>query len=425
MNLVSDIDNTTLQVLESRLKNSVSQLDIIKWLNNFKPFERQMALDIAMNLTVFDTYEVESVLHSSFKKAFPRINKNDRIIVLPVGDFGKSGSMIAYFFQKTSFFGKYKNSPKVQLVSHLSDNLFENGFNYKLVLIDDFAGSGQSINTFFQEELAVLNNHFNETHFIGIASMQKAKALLTTFIDKVHIPESNVFERAFGRSSHYFGYRNYGDYREFCYKYGKRLTKLETLKNGSEKHTHALGFKNSQALVSFSYGSPNNTLPIIWASKDGWIPLIPRFSKDKMSISKNFRKTLSHEMSILKEFSTQDVKRVFFTLEIENQNKSFKGVSKIDFSIYGIIKLMRNGHKAPTICQKLGILSSDYDEMIRVAIQRSLLNQSGNLTSYGLKIYQDAKRTIKNKNQEIEYDKADFFAFKKIEYKPKQFNGRS
>ena len=115
MNLVTDIDNTTLQVLEARLKNVVTQIDIIKWLSNFKPSERKMAIDIAMNLTVFDTYDIETILENSFRKAFPRVNKNDRIIILPVGNFGKSGSMIAYFFQKTGFFNKFKNSPKVQL----------------------------------------------------------------------------------------------------------------------------------------------------------------------------------------------------------------------------------------------------------------------------------------------------------------------
>ena len=425
MNLNFDIDNTTLQILESRLKNTVTQLDIIKWLNNFESFERKMAIDIAMNLSIFNTFEVEQILDTSFQDAFSRIDKKERIIVLPVGDFGKSGSMIAYFFQKTPFFRRYQDSPKVQLVSHLNNTEFEVGFDYILVLIDDFAGSGQSIKTFYQDELATLNNNFKETHFIGIASMRKAKVFLKTFIDKVHIPESNVYKRAFGRDSHYFGYRNYGDYREFCYRYGEKLTKLETLKNGTKKYIHALGFKNSQALISFSYGSPNNTLPIIWSSKNGWTPLIPRFSKDKMSISKKFRKSLSYELSLLKEFSSDDVKREFFTLEIEGVTNSFKAVSKIDFSIYGIIKLKRNGHKAPTICQKLGILSSDYDEMIAIAIQRNLLDQNENLTIYGLKVYQDAKKTIKNKNQEIEYNKADYFAFKEINYKPKQFNGRS
>lgn len=425
MNLTSDIDNTTLQVLEARLKNSVTQIDIIKWLSNFEPFERKMALDIAMNVTVFNTYDIESTLQASFKEAFPRLNKNDRIVVLPVGNFGKSGSMISYFFQKTTFFNRYKNSPKVQLISHISKEIFESGKRYKLVLIDDFAGSGQSIETFYNQRVNEFRDKFVETNFIGIAAMEKAKVFLGTFLNNIHIPSSNIFKRAFGSDSHYFGYRNYSEYRELCYKYGMQLTTPKNLNNGLQKYVHALGYENSQSLVSFSHGSPNNTLPIIWSSTNGWNPLIPRFSKDKMSISRAFRKSLSHELSILKEFSTNNIKREFFTLKIEGNKRRSSGVSKVDFTIYGIIKLKRFGHTVPTICQKLGILSSDYAEMIDVAQQRNLLDRNEDFTKYGLEVYQDAKKIIKRRNQEINYDEANYFAFKEINYRPKQFNGRS
>ncbi len=425
MNLNTDIDNITLQVLESKLKNSVTQLDIIKWLSNFEPAKRKMAIDIAMNLSVFNTFEIEGILNTAFEKRFQQINKKQRLIVLPVGDFGKSGSMIAYYFQKTPFYKRFKDSPKVQLVSHLNSSHFEDGYDYILVLIDDFAGSGGSIRKFYDDELSFIDVQFSNTIFIGIASMRRAKVFLSTFIDEIHIPESNIFKRAFGRDSHYFGYRNYSDYRELCFEYGKKLTDYKELKNGTIKYTDALGFNNTQALVSFNYGSPNNTLPIIWSSRNGWIPLIPRFSKDKMSMSKDFRKSLSHELSLLKEFSSSDVQREFFTLDIDNKKSSFKAVSRIDFSLYGIIRLMRNGHKAPVICQKLGIISSDYDNIMTIGIDRGLFKEEGILSEYGLLLYQDAKRTIKYKNQELEYEKSNYFIKKEVDYRPKQFNGRS
>lgn len=425
MNLTTDIDNITLQILESKLKNTVTQLDIIKWLSNFEPFERKMAIDIAMNLSVFNTFEIEQILDNSFQKAFPLISKKQRIIVLPVGDFGKSGSMIAYYFQKIPFYKRYKDSPKVQLVSHLNNSHLENGYDYSLVLIDDFAGSGQSIHKFYEDEISFINQQFSRTLFVGIASMLKAKSFLSKFIDEIHIPESNVFKKAFGRDSHFFGYQNYTRYREFCFDYGKKLTDIKDLKNGSQKYTDALGFENTQALVSFNYGTPNNTLPIIWSSRNGWIPLIPRFSKDKMSVSKEFRKSLSHELALLKEFSSYDVKQQFFTLDINNNQNSFKAVSKIDFSIYGIIRLMRNGHKPPVICQKLGIISSDFDESIKIGKDKGIFNDDGELSDFGLLLYQDAKRTIKYKNQELEYEKSNYFIKKEVEYIPKQFNGRS
>ena len=48
--------------------------------------------------------------------------------------------------------------------------------------------------------------------------------------------------------------------REICYKYGDIIYRKRS--NGA----HPLGYNNSQALVTFPYGTPNNTLPIIWSN---------------------------------------------------------------------------------------------------------------------------------------------------------------
>lgn len=154
----------------------------------------------------------------------------------------------------------------------------------------------------------------------------------------VHIPKSNIFKKAFSSKASYFGYRNYEGHRNFCYEHG---SKLVTPKKSKSEKDNVLGFGNSQSLISFSYGTPNNTLPIIWANKDGWIPLIPRFSIDRISNSKNLRKSISHELSILREFGSDQLKETFFSFSVERGKRHFSSVNKIDFSIYSIIKLSR------------------------------------------------------------------------------------
>jgi len=47
-------------------------------------------------------------------------------------------------------------------------------------------------------------------------------------------------------------------------KYGERLA--------PRKPT---GYAGSEALVGFFFGTPNNTLPMFWSSRDGWNPLLP------------------------------------------------------------------------------------------------------------------------------------------------------
>jgi len=65
--------------------------------------------------------------------------------------------------------------------------------------------------------------------------------------------------------------------RLWCQQLGTLLVQGEF----TDPAVHALGWKGSEALISFHYNTPNNTLPIFWAQgrSNGteWQPLFPRF----------------------------------------------------------------------------------------------------------------------------------------------------
>lgn len=266
MTLDIEIDNITLDILTTRLKKVVSQLDILKWLHNFPKSEHNFAIDILQNLTVYTTDDIENILNDSFSDLINKIPSTNQIIVIPLGKFGKSGSMISYFFQKTSA----SKNKRIHLKSSL-DNIEDIRSPYSLVIIDDFIGTGSSFVTFFNEKISTHKDMFSEIHFIGIAGMDFGLKVIEQYA-KIHIPKSNIFKKAFSSKASYFGYRNYERYREFCYEHGSKL--VASKKSKSEKD-NVLGYGNSQSLVSFSYGTPNNTLPIIWANKDGWMYQTP------------------------------------------------------------------------------------------------------------------------------------------------------
>lgn len=94
MTLDIEIDNTTLDILTTRLKKVVSQLDILKWLHNFPKSEHKFALDILQNLTVYTTDDIENILNDSFSDLINKVPATNQIKVIPLGKFGKSGSMI-------------------------------------------------------------------------------------------------------------------------------------------------------------------------------------------------------------------------------------------------------------------------------------------------------------------------------------------
>ncbi len=421
--MIKKIDNITIDIISARLKNVVSPLDILKWLNNFDENEIKYAVDIASNLTVYTSYEIEEIINNSLNLLFPTLKSNDVIIINPIGNFGKSGSMVTYFFQKTDFHRKYKR--QIKMLPTVNNFKPEKNKNYQLVLLDDFVGSGNSVKTYFENEINLIKDKFEYISFICVAGMEQGIKLIKPIFDKIEIPKSNIFKKAFSSEASYFGYRNYTEHREFCFKYGKMLTSPKVRKDKTVKFINALGYENSQALVSFSHGSPNNTLPIIWSNKNNWFPLIPRFFSDKISVSKEFRKSISYELSILKEFGSKNLQNEFFTHQIKKGKKSFSSVSKIDFSIYAIIKLSRSGFTEINICQKLGILTKDYEQILEIGKERGIFNQGNKLTLFGLKIYQDAKKCIKRKKRNFEYESADYFAVKETNYLPRIFNGKS
>lgn len=425
MALNIDIDNVTLDILSARLKNVVSPLDILKWLGNFKKNELKYAIDILSNLTVYTTNEIEEILNDSFNSLFEKLEKDDRIIVHPIGDFGKSGSLITYFFQKTAFYKNRNNQSKIKLLPTLNNFETQTGLKYTLVLLDDFIGSGKTLKTFYDESIKDVRHNFDKLYFVGIAGMSLGIKTITPLFDNIKIPPSNLFRKIFSSDGSFFGYRKHYRHREFCYEYGKILTSPTNKKTEHIKYNNALGFENSQALVSFAYGSPNNTLPIIWANKNGWIPLIPRFSIDKISVAKMFRKNISHELAILKEFGSTKIQDNFFSYKIKKGKKTFTSVNKIDFSIYSIIKLTRAGFVPVSICQKLGILYKDYEEIIEQGKKRGIFETDNQLTLFGLELYSDAKKCIESSKKSFEYESVDHYPIKQLNYLPEKFNGRS
>ncbi len=423
MALNVNIDNVTLEIISTRLKNVVSPLDIIKWLANFKAEEIDLAIDIISNLTVYTTYEIEEILNGSFLSLFDKIEKGSHLVIHPIGEFGKSGSMITYLFQKTEFYKNNKDS--IILQPTINNFEFKEELNYSLILLDDFVGSGDTIKNYYKTNIHKLRSNFHDVFFVGVAGMINGVEKISVYFDKVEIPRANIFKKCFSSTGSTFGYRKYYNHRDLAYKYGIKLTKSTKDKHRKSVFREALGYENSQALISFAYGSPNNTLPIIWANKKKWIPLIPRFSIDKISTARNFRKSILYELSILKEFGSDNLRDNFFSLKIKKGSRTFSSVNRIDFSLYAIIRLSRAGYTPISICQKLGILYKDYEEYLNNGKEKGIFEEENKLSMLGLLLYNDAKKCIEARKKSFEFEFKDLYATRAIKYIPKRFNGRS
>jgi hypothetical protein len=130
-------------------------------------------------------------------------------------------------------------------------------------------------------------------------------------------------------------------------------------------------------------------------------------------------------LSILKEFGNELIRNNFFSLKVKRGNKTFTSVNHIDFSIYSIIKLSREGFTPISICQRLGILYSDYENYLHLGKKRGIFSDADELTLFGLELFQEAKKCISNRKKSTNYENSDPYAIRRLEYIPKTFNGRS
>lgn len=421
---LSGLDKITLEILTNKFKGLISELDILKWLDNFEQYEIDAALRMLENLTVYTAFEVQECINNSFCELFEKEQESNLIIVIQVGDQGKSGSMMSYFFQKTQFFKNNKN--KIKILPNFNELDEYVDFNTHIILIDDFVGSGKTIGTFFLKHVQQHRSKFKYISLICAAGMNHGIEYLKQYFNFIIIQPENKFDKAFHSKASFFGYRKYREYRNVAYKYGSLLTNPQNTKTGIEYFPNALGFNNSQALVSFQYGTPNNTLPIFWSSTNNWRPLIPRFYIDKLRINKDVRKRISHELAILKEFGSASIIKVFFTFEVKKSDKIFTSVDKIDFTLYSIIKLLREGFLEINICRKLGISMNDFNEMLKIGQERMLLNSDNKLlTPFGVKIYAEIKGIIYRYRKRLIDDQNRQQVNTSIQYTPKIFNGRS
>ncbi len=400
-------------------------MDILKWLDNFKEEEQNLALDYLKNFTVFTSNEIEEILQSGLNKIKRATDAKTKIAIHPLGAFGKSGSMMSYLLKKTNIF---KCNPDKFLLCASVSELESLGPEYTtLVILDDFIGTGKSVLDYWQEKIKPSKINFESIKFLGVAAMKFGISKVDHLFDEIIIPRFNIYKKAFSSDASHFGYRKHFKYRELAYKYGVQLTKGKRLKSGEIKHSEALGFSNSQAMVGFFYGSPNNSLPIFWQGKDdspSWHPLIPRFNHHKISQAKEFRKKTSFELSLFKEFGSENLRSVFATFDVKRGKKHFTSVNHINFSLYAILKLLREGNSEYSICQKLGISQSDYLDYLKDGRQNGIFTSKNEISLMGLELYKEAKRCIAN-NYKALYENRSTYEVKKITYVPKTFNGKS
>ncbi len=410
-----------INIISDRFNNSLSQLDIITWLENFEKTDWKKALTVLNNFEYYSTKDIIKEYENGLKDIIDADTSDELIFLIPVGNlrkrenqkevyyFGKSGAAMVYYLKKTPSFSR--NTKKLKLIEE--DKLIELKENAKIVMVDDFSGTGGTIIEYYQN----IKTKLPEKHtaiVLTIAFMEKAEEVLNK--SNIQIVGNKKLPAFSERGSVFGYYPKMKAIRDFCFKYGNNLYPVENY-NKNTKH-HPLGFLNTQALIGFEHSIPNNTLSIIWAdcknkSNDvSWKPLFPRRGNLVIERSKEFKQNQSYWVSIAYKLGLNNG---LFSEEEKYQTQTIQLIS--------ILHLKRKQKSDLSISQLLGININEYNSIIGIGKEKKLLDSNEELTEQAVNIIEQIRKKIKfqHNNQIINQLKIE----EDIVYVPKIFRGSS
>lgn len=203
----------------------------------------------------------------------PGKGRRNDILVIRAGEAGKSGSLYAKRYAEENYL--YVRS--VVDLNGVIDHLNQNSSQYVgAVVVDDFIGTGRSMDVFLDEIVIVLRTAGFDFPIFAVALLafdrgvefvergikkrgnQDVRLIVGRTLyddDRAFSSTSKVFPDAFDRDSA----------RALALDLGTRLVSKDPL-----------GYDDMEALVAFEDNIPNDSLPILWASDQNWVPLFRR-----------------------------------------------------------------------------------------------------------------------------------------------------
>ena len=184
----------------------------------------------------------------------------------------KSSQFLYYYLDANDLneFSHYSKFEFLESITAVKESFTNN--ETLLVLIDDFIGSGKTAVTCINsikseiEKNNVIN--FNDICIVSIAAQQEG-------VKKVY---DDLGVKVYSEIIRQKGITDYYSTNVINHKKGLMLNIEKKLKCPSK---YSLGFKKSEALITFMNKTPNNTFPAFWYGTEKRIAPFPRYKKTK------------------------------------------------------------------------------------------------------------------------------------------------
>lgn len=321
---------------------------VLNWLMQFDNEDIDLGVRVIRNLNIIGFEDLNTALTIAYSKLERMaIDKGTKItsrntLFAGIGDGAKSGAMIGYNFRIIN------ELSEDNFMDDESMNFLEAGMIDNIVLVDDIVGTGkqatdeiksltQTVTPLGVKNIFLLTAVGMQDGIKAISSNTKAhvfSAFEYSALDTVNCLDSPFYEG--------IPHEERQDVKSRLEYYGKVTNKSP------------LGYGGIGALIAFYYNTPNISLPIIWGSRNSWLPLFKRavkinginsyYKQIESSITKKKREPSQgkeNEIVILVE-GKQD--EVFFdhVVSLIKDRLPFNKVSVISMGGFGSKKLIEN-----------------------------------------------------------------------------------
>lgn len=239
--------------------------EVMAWIMQFEKEDYDIAIRTLRCLNVIGSDELNSALSVAYSKLLRHAREkgykinHENTLYMPIGNDGKSGAMIAYNFRLIN------GLSSAYFLSKDTLDFVKQGKIDNLVMIDDIIATGnqsssQLVEIASKARSVGIQNIFMMTAFGYKQGIEKLRDTeVADVFSAIEYDEDDTVTNL--DSTFYEGLTH-----------AKRVRYLESI----QKNYGHYGYGGIGGFLVFYYNTPNSTLPMVWGSKEGWLPLFAR-----------------------------------------------------------------------------------------------------------------------------------------------------
>ncbi len=370
---------------------------LLSWLSQFDEKEQPEMLTLLSHFDYYSSNKLPENAKALYEKFLRICNSEDVVFCKTEKTIGTSFSNL--FF---NFFWDVNN-----LYDFTQDNLSniiqETGCPKNIVLIDDYFGSGKTITSYLKKLLKISPNLTEKNiYFLALHGSNVGEKYINDFANRYSL---NLKVITLKKSSRAFDKGN-------IYKNLDADVHRETYSNIYDKHAlnnlFKFGYCEIEALVSFYYNTPNNTLGIFWQDLIGFEALFKRHDKTPTTL---------RSMQIKSQQNKQLAQNKPFIKDVESYKKDI-------FMVYCISK--SEPFDAQEACKDFGLTEHQLDVLLKSLTQEGYLycKLGRYRPTNKLKKYLYTSKINEFRKKYYEKPKNDVISSKDISYIPKNFKDK-